>query len=134
MPIVTAYAVFVRLPSRRKLADPHEFAPCTYHSRMKRYFISRHPGAIEWAAAQDLRIDQFLPHLDLALVQAGDVVMGSLPVNLAAQVCAAGAAYWHLSVALPEKLRGQELTARVLSLLGVKLEKFEIHGASNACL
>ena len=126
MSIVTAYAVFVQLPSRRKLADPHEFAPCTYHSRMKRYFISRHPGAIEWAAAQDLRIDQFLPHLDPSIVRAGDVVMGSLPVNLAAQVCARNAAYWHLILELPAKLRGQELDAAELEPLGARIQPYDI--------
>lgn len=93
---------------------------------MTTYFISRHLGAIEWAARQNLSVDCVVPHLDPAQVQPGDTVIGSLPVNLAALVCAAGAAYWHLSLELPAKLRGQELTADDLTLLGARIMPFEI--------
>ena len=98
---------------------------------MTTYFVSRHPGAIEWAAGKDLRIDHFDPHLDLAQVQAGDTVIGSLPVNLAARVCAAGAAYWQLSLALPAELRGRELSAEELRTLGAKIEPFEVRPATR---
>lgn len=57
---------------------------------MTTYLISHHPGAIEWAARQHMPVDQRMAHLDPAIVQAGDVVIGSLPVNLAAQVRARG--------------------------------------------
>lgn len=93
---------------------------------MTTYFVSRHPGAIEWAARQSLNIDCVVPHLDLTLVQPGDTVIGSLPVNLAAQVCAAGAAYWHLSLELPTELRGRELSADDLERLGARVEAFDI--------
>jgi len=75
------------------LPEPSGHTSCAYHCRITIYFVSRHPGAIDWAQGEALTIDQFVPHLNLALVQAGDTVIGSLPVNLAAQVCAAGAAY-----------------------------------------
>lgn len=101
----------------------------TYHGGMTTYFVSRHAGAIEWAARQQLQVDVFVPHLDLAQVQSGDTVIGSLPVSLAAQVCAAGAAYSHLAVELPASLRGQELTAVDLERLGARLESFEVHPA-----
>lgn len=93
---------------------------------MTTYFVSRHPGAIEWARGEALTIDQFVPHLDLALVQAGDTVIGSLPVNLAAQVCAVDAAYWHLSLELPAEQRGQELGADALRRLGAKIAPFDV--------
>ena len=93
---------------------------------MTTYFVSRHAGAIDWAAGEALKIDHFVPHLDLALVQAGDTVIGSLPVNLAAQVCAADAAYWHLSLELPAEQRGQELGADALRRLGAKIAPFDI--------
>ena len=93
---------------------------------MTTYFISRHPGAVEWAAAQGLPIDHMLAHLDVACIQAGDTVIGSLPVNLAAQVCAAGAAYWHLNLVLPAALRGQELSAADLRQWGATLEEFQV--------
>jgi len=94
---------------------------------MTTYFVSRHPGAIEWAAHQQLTIDQQVPHLDAAsLVQSGDTVIGTLPINLAAQVCASGAAYWHLTLELPVELRGRELTAHDMLRAGARLERYEV--------
>lgn len=97
---------------------------------MTTWFISRHTGAIEWAKRKKLVVDRFVPHLDPAQVQPGDTVIGSLPVNLAAQVCAAGAAYWHLSLELPVELRGRELSADELERLGARVEPFDIQPQS----
>jgi len=99
---------------------------------MTTWFISRHPGANDWARRKQLAVDRFVTHLDVALVQPGDTVMGSLPVNLAAQVCAKGAAYWHLSVVLPLERRGQELSADELERLGAHLQLFHIVLKSEA--
>lgn len=93
---------------------------------MTTYFVSRHVGAVEWATRQRLTIERFVPHLDLAQVQSGDTVIGNLPVNLAAKLCAKGAAYWHLSLTLPTELRGRELSADELEQLGARVEAFEI--------
>jgi CRISPR-associated protein Csx16 len=93
---------------------------------MTTFFVSRHPGAIEWAKRQKLNVTLFMPHLDTSQVQEGDTVIGSLPVNLAAQVCAKGAAYWHVSVALPATLRGTELSADALEQLDARLECFHL--------
>ncbi len=93
---------------------------------MTTFFVSRHPGAIEWAKRQKLNVTQFEPHLDTAQVQAGDTVIGSLPVNLAAQVCAKGAAYWHVNVSLPAALRGKELSADELERLEARVERFHL--------
>ena len=62
------------------------------------WFISRHKSAIDWVKAHDLPIDRWVPHLDPDDVNAGDTVIGSLPVNLAAAICKRGARYFHLSV------------------------------------
>ena len=98
---------------------------------MTTYFISRHPGAIEWAARQHMQVDQRLAHLDPAIVKAGDTVIGSLPVNLAAKVCAAGAVYRHLSLDLPAEMRGKELTADDMERLGAYVERFDIQLGQN---
>ncbi len=93
---------------------------------MTTWFVSRHPGALEWAARQGLQIDRFATHLDPAQVQRGDTVVGSLPVNLAAMVCQRQARYLNLSVSLPAELRGKELSADQLERLGARLESFQI--------
>lgn len=93
---------------------------------MTTYFISRHPGAIEWANRHALSVDCQIAHFEPHMVQQGDTVIGSLPVNLAAHVCAAGAVYVHLSLELPAHLRGQELSADQLDALGAQLQTYQI--------
>jgi len=90
------------------------------------YFVSRHPGAREWARRQDIQVDEFITHLDVERIGEGDTVIGSLPVNLAVEVCSRGASYLHLSLELPPELRGRELTADDLQALGARIEPFLI--------
>jgi len=88
------------------------------------WFVSRHSGALEWAARQGVRVDRQVAHLDTGELKAGDTVIGTLPVNLAAAVCARGARYLNLSLDLPESARGRELTADELERFGARLEPF----------
>ncbi len=55
---------------------------------MTTYFVTRHPGAWEWAQQQGITVDTQVDHLDVAQVKVGDVVIGTLSVNLVAEVCA----------------------------------------------
>jgi len=96
---------------------------------MTTYLITRHPGALEWAARQQLVVDQFISHLDPGIVQRGDTVIGSLPVNLAAKVCEAGARYLHLSLEVTPELRGCELSANQMEQLSAHVQAFEIRAA-----
>lgn len=101
-----------------------------YDYSMTTWFISRHPGAIEWAHQQNLQVDEYLAHLDPASIRAGDTVIGSLPVTLAARVCKAGARYLRLSLELPANFRGAELSAEQLTSLSARLSEYtvrEIH-------
>jgi CRISPR-associated protein Csx16 len=75
------------------------------------WFVSRHPGALEWMCRHDIVFDCHVPHLTMEEIRAGDAVIGSLPVNLAAEVCARGAIYRHLSLQLIPHDRGRELSA-----------------------
>lgn len=93
---------------------------------MTTFFVSRHPGALHWMQQNGPAFDQHLPHLDPAQVQAGDSVIGTLPVNLAAQVCERGAAYWHLVLEMPAQQRGQELSFQELQVLGATLQPFHV--------
>ena len=93
---------------------------------MTTHCMARHPGAAAWAEAQGVVYDQLVPHIDTVLIQEGDRVIGSLPVNLAAEVCQSGAQYLHLSLKLTPELRGRELSARQLEQLGAQLRPFHV--------
>lgn len=93
------------------------------------WFVSRHPGAVEWAQHQNLAIDCWVEHLDPAQVNAGDIVIGTLPVNLAAGVCKLGARYFHLSLKVPAEWRGRELTMAELLAGPAELRAFHIEEA-----
>ncbi|WP_019627863.1 CRISPR-associated protein Csx16 [Thioalkalivibrio sp. AKL10] len=90
------------------------------------YFVTRHPGAVEWARRQGLAVDESLAHLNPEILQPGDRVLGTLPVHLAAQVCERGARYLHLSLDLPAEARGRELSADELEACGVRLEEYRV--------
>ncbi|MGS0754023.1 CRISPR-associated protein Csx16 [Roseateles sp. GG27B] len=90
------------------------------------YFISRHSGSVAWAQGRGLCWDQLLPHLDVAQIEAGDLVYGTLPVPLAAAVCAKGAAYWHLQLPVLLSDRGRELTAGDLTERGACFIRFDV--------
>ena len=91
---------------------------------MTTYFISRHLGAVEWAESEGFHIDQQLAHFDTSLVQAGDRVLGTLPVNLIAEVNARGGRYFHLTLNLPADMRGQEITAAAMREYGAVLQEY----------
>lgn len=90
------------------------------------YFVSRHPGARDWAKQEGIVVDQVVAHLAPDSIQPGDTVIGSLPVNLAAEVTARGARYLHLSLRVPPELRGIELDASQMRACGAELEEFRI--------
>lgn len=91
---------------------------------MKTWFVSRHPGALQWLAEQQFVVDEHLPHLDPKQVSAGDRVIGTLPIQLAAEVCSRRAEYWHLSIDVPADLRGKELTFEQMLAFNARLQRF----------
>lgn len=98
---------------------------------MTTWFVSRHPGAIAWAAQQGLSVDQQVRHLEPVLIKPGDTVIGTLPVHLAAAVCRQGARYFNLSLDLPVHWRGRELDANELHSCNARLEGFHICAATT---
>ena len=98
---------------------------------MTTWFVTRHPGAVEWAARQGLHIDRHVAHLAPASIAPGDTVIGVLPVNLAARICERGAHYLNLSLDLPAEARGRELSADELESYGARLEAFVIHAVTT---
>jgi CRISPR-associated protein Csx16 len=95
-------------------------------SVMSVYFVSRHPGASEWARTAGVAADRWLTHLGPGEIRPGDVIIGTLPVNLAAEVCARGARYLHLSLDLPFERRGLELSAEDMRRYGARVEEYQV--------
>lgn len=93
---------------------------------MTTYFISRHSGAVAWAESQGFHVDQQLAHFEASVVNAGDAILGTLPVNLIAEVNQRGGRYFHLTLELPAQLRGQELTAEMMQQYGARLEEYTV--------
>ena len=93
---------------------------------MTTWFVSRHPGALEWMRREGIAFDAHVPHLDVGCVAEGDVVIGTLPIHLAARVCARGGRYLHLSLELPPDWRGRELSAADLRRFGARLEEYRV--------
>lgn len=99
---------------------------------MSTYFVSRHPGARAWAEAEGIAVDACITHLEVEQIETGDRVIGSLPVNLAAEVCRRGGRYLHLSLDMPESARGFELTADMMRRFGARIEEYRVEPVESA--
>ena len=51
---------------------------------------------------------------------------GTLPLGMAANVCAQGARFWFLEVPMQATQRGQELSAALMTEMGCRLTEFEV--------
>lgn len=93
---------------------------------MTTWLVSRHPGTIEWLRRHGYEDAQLVAHLDPATIRTGDTVIGTLPLHIAADVCARGADFLFISLNIPAELRGVELDAQQLEQMGIRLERFFI--------
>jgi CRISPR-associated protein Csx16 len=93
---------------------------------MSSWFVTRHSGAKAWANAQKLLVDHVVTHLDLTHLKPGDLVIGILPIQMIAAICALPARYLHLVIDVPAELRGVELSAEQMRTLGARLEAYEV--------
>ncbi len=92
---------------------------------MTTYFITRHTGALDWARRKGIEAERHA-HLDIEIICEGDRVIGTLPVHIAAEICARGAQYLHLSMNIPEQARGRELSVDEMEQFGACLVRYII--------
>ncbi|NYZ13548.1 CRISPR-associated protein Csx16 [Azospirillum sp. RWY-5-1] len=92
---------------------------------MTALFVTRHAGAVAWAARRGIAAEM-VDHLDIGRVRPDDVVMGTLPLHLAAAVCARGARFLHLELDLPPDARGRPLTADDMDRYGAALVEYRV--------
>lgn len=95
-------------------------------------FVSRHQGAIDWANEEGLLPEgsRIVNDYDPESAKAGEIVIGTLPAQLAARICERGARYQHLTLDLTSELRGKELSAADMRACNARLEEFFIQRAS----
>jgi putative CRISPR-associated protein (TIGR02620 family) len=95
---------------------------------MTTWFVTRHPGAVLWARGAGVKVADggIVRDLDPARVEAGDLVVGTLPINLAAAVNERGARYLHMALEVPPEARGRELTPDEMRAFGARLEEYQI--------
>ena len=111
----------------KPFAPSHAQTDSDQARRARRFFVSRHAGAIAWARQYPWAARaEFVAHLDPQIVAPGDVVIGTLPVHLAAQVCARGARYLHLTLDLEAAQRGSELSTDELDAAGARLTPYTV--------
>lgn len=90
----------------------------------RHYFVSGHAGARDWARRQGFGTEA-VAHLDVAAIEPGDVVLDTLPVHLAEEVCARGGRYLHLILELTPENRRRELPADNMERFVARLEEFD---------
>lgn len=94
---------------------------------MTTYFITRHDGALDWAKATGVAFDVHLTHLsDDTVLNAGDMVIGTLPINIVYKINQMGVRYLHLSLEIPADLRGVELSHEQLLQCKASLQEFHV--------
>ena len=95
---------------------------------MTTWLVTRHPGAVEWARDIGIEVDDrtVLSNLDTSMVRPGDMVVGTLPVHLVADLNERGARYLHLALEVPEHARGRELSADEMRSFGARLEEYHV--------
>lgn len=94
-------------------------------------FVTRHAGALEWAARRGIRAVA-VDHLDMGMVGPGDTVMGTLPFHLAAAVCGRGARFLCLELDLPADARGRPLSADDMDRFGARLVEYRVERITDA--
>ncbi len=97
---------------------------------MSVWFVSRHPGAIAWAKTQKLGITHWREHLSIEEIAAGDIVIGTLPVHMAAQVCERKARFIALTINVPQSHRGKEISLDQMKSLNCSLQEFFVASQS----
>ncbi|MFZ4538544.1 CRISPR-associated protein Csx16 [Propionivibrio sp.] len=95
------------------------------------WFVTRHPGAVAWAhqhgvvaPPEEGGSERIVDTIDPADVGLGDTVIGTLPVHLAAEICARGGRYFHIVMTVPTHRRGDELTPDDMVSFGATCREF----------
>lgn len=99
------------------------------------WFVTRHKGAQHWIQQNtQIQVDSFVEHIQLKDIHAGDVVIGILPMDMVAQLCAKGVRFLNLVMDLREQDRGQELSAQDMVARNARLIEVKVWTSAHAVL
>lgn len=99
---------------------------------MTTYLVTRHEGTRHWARAMakhgrlPFAIDRMVEHLDPTALTKGDVVVGTVPLHLAADLRARGIEFWALDLDISPQDRGKELSGIYLATRGARFTRYEV--------
>ena len=108
----------------------------TTNTQSKNWIINRHPATVEWFKhtyrVQATTLD-YLDEQSLTLIKNGDTLLGNLPLQEIAKLCAKGVNYYEIRipVAQPTRLRGQELNLEQLKQHPPVLTQYVVQSISN---
>ena len=88
--------------------------------------VSRHPGAQQWLQQQGIVPDQVSAHIDPNDLHDNDIVIGTLPMHIAAAVDARGIEFFNLVLEVPATMRGRELNSDELQQCKPALRRYRV--------
>lgn len=96
-------------------------------SNQKTLFVNRNVGAQDWAKKHGFATAEVVESFNPSMVEAGDTVVGTLPLPLAAAVHAKGAEFIALTMKpVPAELRGTPLSAEQMDELGAATQPMTV--------
>lgn len=96
------------------------------------YFVTQHEYTRRWTRSTAVRrklphaIDLMVERIDPGHLQDGDVVMGTLPMHVAAALESRGIPFWALDLLIPAEKAGRELSATEIASLGATLTRYRV--------
>ncbi|WP_316164550.1 MULTISPECIES: TIGR02221 family CRISPR-associated protein [unclassified Bradyrhizobium] len=98
----------------------------TQSSKPRSIVVTRHAGAVDWLASQGISADLQVEELDPDIVQAGDTIIGTLPVHLAAEVNQRGGRFLHIAMDVPRERRGDALSKAEMMRYRARLVEYRV--------
>lgn len=96
-------------------------------SNSKTLFVNRNAGAQDWAQKNGFAAAKIVESFVPDMVEAGDTIVGTLPLPLAAAVHAKGASFIALTMKpVPAELRGTPLSAEQMDELGAAVQPMTV--------
>ena len=88
----------------------------------EKLIVARHAGAVEWLASKNIT-GEVIPHVSDPSILEGRIVVGILPLNLAAKA----AEVWSVDLPnLSQEMRGKELSPSEMDEAGAVIRKYRV--------